>query len=164
METQTTNQRQCHHCLWPEANVQWTTVSKRTGSLSAPGVNSTGNNQPWKKTCCGIPTRVHPHLPGLTLNQYTTWLAVVYIVILHISLSLNYPLLVLLISCWGYKQHLCSDIFSRIEIKLKLIWSIWKYFPRKIFWIVQVSGIQHCAIIRYLLATRNVHVSIEWHF
>ena len=24
----------------------WTTVSKRTGSLSAPDVNSTGNNQP----------------------------------------------------------------------------------------------------------------------
>ena len=46
----------------------WTTVSKRTGSLSAPDVNSTGNNQPWKKACCGIPTLVHPHLPGLTLN------------------------------------------------------------------------------------------------
>ena len=50
-------------------------VSKRTGLLSAPDVNSTGNNQRWRKACCGIPTRVHPHLPGLTLTQYTTWLA-----------------------------------------------------------------------------------------
>ena len=53
----------------------WTTDSKRTGSLSAPDVNSTGNDQPWKKACCGIPTRVHPHLPGLVLTQYATWLA-----------------------------------------------------------------------------------------
>ena len=30
---------------------------------------------PEKKACCEIPTRVHPHLPGLMLNQYTTWLA-----------------------------------------------------------------------------------------
>ena len=50
-------------------------VSKGTGSLSAPNFNSTDNDQPWKKACCEIPTRVHPHLPGLTLNQYTTWLA-----------------------------------------------------------------------------------------
>ena len=35
----------------------------------------TDNNQPWKKDCCGIPTQVHPHLPGLTFNQYTTWSA-----------------------------------------------------------------------------------------
>ena len=28
-----------------------------------------------KKAYCGIPARVHPHLPGLTLKQYTTWLA-----------------------------------------------------------------------------------------
>ena len=28
-----------------------------------------------EKACCAIPTRVHPHLPGLTLNQYVTWLA-----------------------------------------------------------------------------------------
>ena len=52
------------------------TVMKRTGLLSAPDVNSTGNNQPcMKKACCGIPTQVHPDLPGLTLNQYTTWSA-----------------------------------------------------------------------------------------
>ena len=28
-----------------------------------------------EKACCGIPTRVHPHLPGLMLNEYTTWVA-----------------------------------------------------------------------------------------
>ena len=49
-----------------------------TGLLSAPDVNSANNYQPGKKACCGIPTRVHPHLPGLTINQYTTWLAVQY--------------------------------------------------------------------------------------
>ena len=27
-----------------------------------------------KKSRFGIPIRVHPHLPGLTLTQYTTWL------------------------------------------------------------------------------------------
>ena len=27
----------------------WTTLSKRTRSLSAPDINSTGNNEPWKK-------------------------------------------------------------------------------------------------------------------
>ena len=42
-----------------------TIVSKRTGLLSAPNVNSTGNNQPWKKACCGIQTRIHPQVPGL---------------------------------------------------------------------------------------------------
>ena len=45
-----------------------------TGWLSAPDVNSTDNNQPWKDACCGILTWVHPHLPGLKLNQYTSWL------------------------------------------------------------------------------------------
>ena len=54
---------------------RWTTVSKGTGWLCAPDFNSTGNNQLWKKACFGIPTRVHLHLPGLTLNQYITWLA-----------------------------------------------------------------------------------------
>ena len=29
-----------------------------TRSLSAPDVNSTDNNKPWKKACCGMPTRV----------------------------------------------------------------------------------------------------------
>ena len=38
-----------------------TTVLRRTRLLSAPDVNSTDNNQPWKKACCVIPTRVHPH-------------------------------------------------------------------------------------------------------
>ena len=47
----------------------WTTVLIRTGSLSAPDVNSTGNSQPTEKACCGIPTRVHPHLSGLTLKR-----------------------------------------------------------------------------------------------
>ena len=28
-----------------------------------------------EKACCRIPTQVHPHLPGLTLNKRTTWLA-----------------------------------------------------------------------------------------
>ena len=61
---------------WSVARSQcWTTVSIGTGSLSAPDVNSADKNQPWKKSCCGIPTRVHRHLPGVTLNQYTTWLA-----------------------------------------------------------------------------------------
>ena len=43
IETQMTNQRQCNHGQWPETNVGqqiW------TGSLSAPDVNSTDNNQP----------------------------------------------------------------------------------------------------------------------
>ena len=48
----------------------WTKVLIRTGSLSTPDVKSTSNNQPWKKACCWIPIRVHPHLPGLTLYQY----------------------------------------------------------------------------------------------
>ena len=52
----------------------WTTVSKRTRSLSAPNVNSTSNNQLWKKAGCGIPTRVHPHLPGA--NKVVYWLSV----------------------------------------------------------------------------------------
>ena len=52
------------------------TATKRTGSLSAPDVNSMHWQQSTlKKACCGIPTRVHPHLPGFTLTQYTTWLA-----------------------------------------------------------------------------------------
>ena len=52
------------------------TVLIRTGLLGAPDTNSTDNSQPWKKkSCCGISTRIHPHLPGLMLNQYTTWLA-----------------------------------------------------------------------------------------
>ena len=42
---------------------------ERTGQLSAPDVNSARNNQPRKKAYVGILTRVHPHLPGLTLNQ-----------------------------------------------------------------------------------------------
>ena len=54
----------------------WTTVSIGTGSLSVPNVNSTNDNQPRKRACCGTTTRVHPHLPRLMLNQYTTWLAV----------------------------------------------------------------------------------------
>ena len=33
------------------------TVSKKTGSLNAPDVNSTDDNQPRKKACCGTPTR-----------------------------------------------------------------------------------------------------------
>ena len=74
VETQTTNQRQMQSRSMARSQC-WATESKRTGSLSAPDVNSTGNNQPRKKAYCGIPTRVHPHLPGLTLNQYTTWLA-----------------------------------------------------------------------------------------
>ena len=47
-----------------------------TGLLSAADVNSTctNKNQP-EKARSGIPTRVHPHYPELTLNQYTTWLA-----------------------------------------------------------------------------------------
>ena len=52
----------------------WTTDSKRTRSLSPPDVNSTDSNQPWKRACCGILTRVRPHLLELTLTQYTTWL------------------------------------------------------------------------------------------
>ena len=28
-----------------------------------------------EKACCGILTQVHPLVPGLTLNQYTTWKA-----------------------------------------------------------------------------------------
>ena len=35
----------------------WTTVSTRTGSLSAPDVNSTDNNQPWKKPAVGFQPR-----------------------------------------------------------------------------------------------------------
>ena len=72
--------------LWNEMNMRMVSFSGnghgfrcivliKTGSLSAPDVNSADDNQPWKKACCGIPTRVHPHLPGLTLNQYTTWSA-----------------------------------------------------------------------------------------
>ena len=41
-----------------------------------------------ENSCCGIPTRVHPHLPGLTLNQYTTWL--VYWWSLHPCSKIDY--------------------------------------------------------------------------
>ena len=54
--------------------VCWVSELIRTGSLSAPDVNSTDNNQPPRKACYGILTSVHPHLLGLTLNQY--WLLV----------------------------------------------------------------------------------------
>ena len=49
--------------------------SSATGQLGAPDVNSTDNNHIWKKCWSRIPTRVHPHLPGHTLNQYSTRLA-----------------------------------------------------------------------------------------
>ena len=52
----------------------WTTVSKRTGSLSAPDVNSTGTISPEKSLLWVLdPGPFSPS--GLTLNQYRTWLA-----------------------------------------------------------------------------------------
>ena len=69
----------------------WTTVSNRTGLLSAPDINNTSNSQPWKKACCGIPTRVHCHLPGLMFTQYNTWLAS------HKART----------SSWGHQSGLC---------------------------------------------------------
>ena len=45
METQATNQQQCNHRWWSEANVGQQTASIRTGSFGTPDVNSTDNNQ-----------------------------------------------------------------------------------------------------------------------
>ena len=67
------NQRQCDHRRWPEANVG---QEYRKGpdrlvqQMSILPATST-----LKKASYGIPTWAPPHLPGLTLNQYTTWLA-----------------------------------------------------------------------------------------
>ena len=44
----------------------WTRVSKRIGSLSAPDVNSTNNNQPWKT----------PAIASRAANQVVYWLSV----------------------------------------------------------------------------------------
>ena len=41
-----------------------------TGSLSTPMMLTAPITINPEKACCGISTRVHPHLPGLTLNQY----------------------------------------------------------------------------------------------
>ena len=71
METQTTIAMQSRLM----ARSQRWTVSIRAGLLSAPDVNSTDNNQPWKKPAVGSQPRSIPHLQGLTLNQQTTWLA-----------------------------------------------------------------------------------------
>ena len=52
-------------------------VRKGTGSLSTPMMITAPITINPEKACCGIPTQVHPYLPGLKLNQYmyTTWLA-----------------------------------------------------------------------------------------
>ena len=63
-------------------NLDSSSVEIRTGSFNTPDVNSTDNNQPWRKACCGISTLVDPHLPGLMLNQYTTWLAALTVIAL----------------------------------------------------------------------------------
>ena len=44
-------------------------VSIMTWSLGAPDINSTDTNQLFKEAYCGIPTRVHSHLPELMLNH-----------------------------------------------------------------------------------------------
>ena len=49
-----------------------------TGSLSASDLNTVPTTINHKKTCCEIPTWVHPHLLGLMLNQHTTWCLVIY--------------------------------------------------------------------------------------
>ena len=50
------------------------TVLKGTGSLvhQMLTVPTTSNSE---KASCEIPSLVHPHRPGLMLNQYNTWLA-----------------------------------------------------------------------------------------
>ena len=89
---------------------RWTTVLTRTGSISAPDVNSTctGNNQPWQKAYCGIPTRIHPHLPGLTLNQYTTWLAAQK----ARTSSRGHHRGVCIIQCGGWLRPVFSTLFA----------------------------------------------------
>ena len=77
------------HCggkvdLWPKPTIHHIRIQQKEGfndismkiffPFKLP-FNSTRSNQPWKQACCGIPTRVHPHLQRLTLNQYTTWWA-----------------------------------------------------------------------------------------
>ena len=52
----------------------WTTVSIRTGSLSAPDVHSTHNNQPWEKPAVGSQPGSVLTFQNLRNNQYTTWL------------------------------------------------------------------------------------------
>ena len=54
----------------------WTTVSKSTGSLSAPDINSTGSIQPWKKPAVGSRPKSILTFQDLRFNQYTIWLAV----------------------------------------------------------------------------------------
>ena len=48
---------------------------KNDGLLSAPDVNSTNNNQPWKKPAVGSRPGSIFAFQDLHLNHYTTWLA-----------------------------------------------------------------------------------------
>ena len=49
-----------------------TTVQIRTGSLSAPDVNSTDDNQPWKKPTVGSQPGSILTFQDLCLTMYTT--------------------------------------------------------------------------------------------
>ena len=89
----------------------WTTVSYRTRSLSAADANSNGNNQPWRKAYCGIPTQVHPHLSGHTLNQNTTWAAVQVVHLLSIS------------QCLVHQRALVKRVDSLANTK-SLVWQV----------------------------------------
>ena len=86
----------------------WTAVSKGTGSLTAPDVNSTGNNQPWKKACklwdsdpgsfspfqCYAPINGNFHFPTLLLarEKVGIWLTTMSLISpLRVSLNVNSP-------------------------------------------------------------------------
>ena len=60
-----------HFAAWMETQ-QRTNGDAITFSGQKPMLD---NSNPEKPAVHGIPTRVHPPLPGLTLNQYATWLA-----------------------------------------------------------------------------------------
>ena len=78
-----TNQWQCDHGRRPEANVGQR-YQKGPDRLVHQMLTVLATINP-EKACCGIPTWAHPHLPGLTLNQYTTWLAAQVVYWLSIS-------------------------------------------------------------------------------
>ena len=63
VETQTTNQQQCNHGRWPEANVGQQ-YQKGLDCLVYQMLTVLATINP-EKACCGISTQVYPHLPGL---------------------------------------------------------------------------------------------------